>query len=376
MPAETWQPPKTGNALLDQSLVELANRLTGIDAAVSAVAVPGVEVAVRSLTLTTQSYVEWRGGVGSIVLPDAAFRGTGRGSLITVQNFGTGTVTVKAPAKNSINGAAELTIDVNSGGLFSGNGVSKWSAIKPGGGHIIANGGTPLTDRPTLNFTGQAVASDNPGSNRTDVTVNVTVPAWYSNSFLSGGWYIPGHPIAHAATGRLMYGSTTTAGIQWAIPFVFGKAGTLTDLATYGSGQGGTQNKVYIAVYRSNAARTAPDSRIFSVEHTHTNFAHTKVEANSLGISVSADEILWFVATANGCAVIGVNALNLYPVLGTNFDGTGGAAPLRDLIVGYRAVVAYAQPPATWTATTKLLQSQNEAGGNQCAMPFFKFTPS
>lgn len=190
--------------------------------------------------------------------------------------------------------------------------------------------------------------------------------------FLSGAWYSPGPPYASSG-GQLVYG-TPTSGILWAIPTLFAKAGTLTDLATYSAGNGGSSTKVYVAVYRSNAAGTAPGARIFSGEATVPNFTHTKTEFNGLGIAVAANEVLWFATVTNGPQCLGVTPASMFPCLGTNFDGTGGSSPVRALVVGYRLAFAYAQPPDPWVGTTPLLATQDTGAG--AAAPLFKFTPT
>lgn len=370
MPASAWQPPRTGSPGLDQSLVELADRLVGIDSLIASLAVPGVRVAFGSVALTDESYVEWRGGAGSIVLPDAAFRGTGRGSLITVQNFGTGAVTVRAPAKNSINGAAEITIGVNSGGLFSGNGVKKWSAIKPGGGHVIRGNGVPFADRPALNFLPPLSVADNPGNGSTDV--DVIFPPESLFPWLSGIYY----PCAEvdASDSSLTFSVATAQDILYALPRVFKTAGTIGYMAQHFSGQGGSVKAVWHAIYRDSSG--VPGTRVFDKEYTSTdigNFTGNKHET-ACNISVSAGEIIWFASVQkvnNNPQQLASGCNRLRPLLGTNYNGTGGTSPVRSYQIGYALAYTYAQPPSTWSGTTKLL-----AGATDVPMPLIKFTPS
>lgn len=66
--------------------------------------------------------------------------------------------------------------------LVVGVGVLMGSGIAPAAYNLIQNAGTPVTRRSTLNFVNGGVA-DNPGSNRTDVTVLTAVPANFTCSF-------------------------------------------------------------------------------------------------------------------------------------------------------------------------------------------------
>lgn len=375
MPADTWQPPQTGDRQLDRSFLDLADRLAGIDALLSSVAIPEVRITSKNVVLIDESYCEIRGSVAVVVtLPPAEFRGTGRGAMLTIQNFSSQDAAVIVQAGDVLNDGSIFTIKANTGALFSGNGVSRWTGIKPGGGHIIASDGTPLADRPTLNFSSAFDVTDNPGDSSTDVDVTIPPsPAMLHGSYISGAWYAPGHPNMNS-TGSLLYG-TPTANILWAIPHLFSVAGTITDIATYTAGNGGTSTDVRVAIYRSNAARTAPGVRIYdSGVIAVANFTHTKTEKNAINLSVSADEIIWFACVTKGPQCLGVLPVGMHPLLGTNFDGTGGAAPLKAYVVGYRAAFTFAQPPDPWTSTTKLLATADT--GTAAATCVFKFTPS
>lgn len=370
MAADTWQPVKTGNALLDQSLIELAQRLTGMDAVIASLAVPGVVQATRSFTITDETYVEWRGGAGVITLPDAAYRGKGRGSLITIQNFGTATVTVRAFARNAVNGAAEIEIEVDSGGLFSGNGVSKWSALKPGGGHVIRNGVVEFPDRGALNFSDDFVVSDDPANDETDVDINFPDESLFPYS--SSIYYAPG--VTNSYDGQLTTSVATAQDFLTAIPHLFKVAGTIDFMAQHFSGQGGTTHDVYHAIYRD--AGGIPGTRVFDHQYTSAtigNFAGAKHET-AVNVSVSAGEIMWFASVHrvnNNPQQLAVAARVLPPVLGTEYTGPAGTNPPRAFAVGYRVAFSYAQPPSTWSGTTLML-----AGTTDIPCPLFKFTPS
>lgn len=204
--------------------------------------------------------------------------------------------------------------------------------------------------------------------------------AAFNAVYLAGVWYAPGQPLLGAfpggINGALSY-SSPTANILWAFPHFFGVAGTITDLASYMNGNGGPTNSAWFAMYRSNAAKTAPVARAFSVQHSVANFVNTKTETNAVGLTVDAGELLWFAAVTSGPQCLGVGPMNMFPMLGTNFDGTGGAAPLRAFQVGYRTAFAFAQPPDPWPNATKLLSTDDQGGGTiGAACCLFKFTPS
>lgn len=218
---------------------------------------------------------------------------------------------------------------------------------------------------PTLRKVGAAAAAAASGSSGGT--------GWYNSVFLPGVWYPPGG-LVNTDAGFLQYAAPTSA-ILWAIPQAFPVAGTITDLATYTKGNGGASTSVWIALYRSNAARTAPGARIFSALVAVANFANTKTEQNALGIAVAAGEIIWFAAVTNGCDCLGIHPVVLFPMLGTNFDGSGGANPLRAYQVGYRVAFAFAQPPDPWAGNTLLLQT-DDGGAGGAPVALFKFTPS
>lgn len=423
----TWKPPQTGDKLLDRSFQELSDKFQGVDALLSSVAVPLVSVTARSLTITSESFVDYRGPGGhEIQLPPASSRGTGRGSVVYVQNNGTGEVQLKSSGRDTINGFAAVTIAVGTMALASGNGTATWLALQPSAapttaGHVIANAGTALTQRPILNFAGNLAATDNAGAGRTDVAftgaaghvidangtalaqrgslnfiggavatdnagtgrtdVTVTLPVVPPGS----GWWGSYNPttyypagIVDCTDGGLAYGATNLgAAFLYAVPHYFSVSGTITELTQYMQGAGGTQ-KVWQAIYRSNAARTAPGARVFDAETSLVNFVHAKY-ANACSIAVTAGEIMWFatITLALSIAILGALNTRLWPILGTNFDGTGVGNPLRAFQVGYRVAQTYGQPPATWTGTTKLLATASPAGSlGSTPIPLFLFTPS
>jgi hypothetical protein len=204
--------------------------------------------------------------------------------------------------------------------------------------------------------------------------------AGFNSIYLAGQWYAPGQPLLGnfpgGVNGSLSY-SSPTANILWGIPHTFGVAGTITDLASYMNGNGGPTTSAWFALYRSNAAKTAPVARGFSIQHIVANFVNTKTEANAIGFAVDAGETIWFAAVTSGPQCLSVGPMNLFPILGTNFDGTGGAAPLRAFQVGYRTAFAFAQPPDPWPNATKLLATDDQGGGALgAACCLFKFTPS
>jgi hypothetical protein len=225
-------------------------------------------------------------------------------------------------------------------------------------------------NKPLLRKVGAAATSSSSGST-----------AGFNSIYLAGSWYAPGQPAignspTGGTTGALAY-STPTANILWAIPHTFGVSGTLTDLASYMNGNGGGSNSAWFALYRSNAGQTAPAARAFSIQHTVANFANTKTETNAVGLAVAAGETIWFASVTSGPLCIGTLGTNLFPILGTNFDGSGGAAPLRSMRVGYRGAFAFAQPPDPWAIATFWLSTDDSSGGNiGAAIPLFKFTPS
>ncbi len=178
MPANQWVPPRVGDPILDRSFSDLSSRLAGIDSILASVVVPTVRIARESVTIADELYMEYRGVGGHVVtLPDASSRGQGRGSLITIQNFGTGAITIRAFSRNFLNGATDVLLAPDEGALCSGNGVAKWTAIKPApppvaAGHVIQDEGTPLTQRANLNFAGAGVtATDDSGNDATLVTI-------------------------------------------------------------------------------------------------------------------------------------------------------------------------------------------------------------
>jgi hypothetical protein len=62
-----------------------------------------------------------------------------------------------------------------------------WAEVGGGGGHVIQDEGSPLTQRPTMNFKGDAaLVTDNSGTNATDVTI--------STSRLYREYYVVGTP--------------------------------------------------------------------------------------------------------------------------------------------------------------------------------------
>lgn len=205
--------------------------------------------------------------------------------------------------------------------------------------------------------------------------------AGFNNVFVPGVWYAPGQPVqgnapSGGSIGQLAY-SSPTGNILWAIPHYFGVAGTITDLASYMAGNGGGSNTAWFALYRANSTNTAPAARAFSVQHTVPNFAHTKTETNGVGVAVAAGEQIWFVSVTAQPQCLGILPVNLFPMLGTNFDGTGGAAPLRSYAMGYRVAFAFAQPPDPWAGATKWLSTDDQGGGAiGAAIALFKYTPS
>lgn len=419
MPANTWQPPVTGDQQLDGSFADLSARLAGIDSVLATVAVPNVTVTTRSINLVDQTYVEVRGGGGIVVtLPDAAIRGTGRGSALTVQNFATANISVRAPARNTLNGATDdFTVAPNTVAYFSGNGATRWTGIKPGGGHVIQAAGVDKATEGRLNFLSPFTVTDNPGSGSTDV--GITLPAVtqghviqeegsgltqrtklnfigktvraYDDSgnsatkveingapdsdfpWLSGTYYPCGH--VYADDGGLTFSTATAQDILFAVPRVFNRAGTIDYMAQHFSGQGGTTKAVWHAIYRDNGSGL-PGSRVFDHEYQSAaigNFAGAKLET-ACNITVSNGELIWFASVQkvnNNPQQLASTRSKVFPLLGTNFDGTGGTNPLRAYVIGYAPAFSYAQPPSTWSGTTRLL-----AGATDVPMPLIKFTPA
>ncbi len=341
MPPRVWQPPVTGDIILDRCFSELAGRLDEIGTQIDDLDAPQTRVVSRLTTLVDERFVEWRGGAGEVILPDARYRGSARAGMVTIQNTGIGALTVRAAPRNTVNGLASWPVPMASATIFTANGVDQWSAA--GAASPTPSGGGSM---------------------------------WYNGSYLPGIWYPPGLSTASSAYNHeLYYGSGTQNGIIWAIPHVFSRAGTLTDISTYGKG-----SKIYVAVYRDDGTRTSPGERIASAEHDRTGFV-LSLEQNNVNLDVSADEMLWFVSTCtSGAEILGQIASSLYPLLGSDMDGTGVLNPLRKMYVGYRDTFTYAQPPATWSPIARLWGGfdENTVGGkaNQIPVVFFKFTPS
>jgi hypothetical protein len=162
----------------------------------------------------------------------------------------------------------------------------------------------------------------------------------------------------------------------FAVSRTFQQAGTLTKITEYLSGQGGSAKSLWVAVYRDDG-NGAPGARIYSKEWNSAaigNFAGTLLE-ETVALTVAAGETLWFAtvnAADNNPQQMAITKNDLPGLMGlTNFDATGGTNPLRAFVVGYALAFPYAQPPATWSGSTKML-----AGGGDCPQPLFKFTPS
>lgn len=176
MPANQWQPPQTGDRQLDYSFNDLASRLAGIDALLASIAVPTVRIVRASAQIGEELYVEYRGGglADFVTLPDAAIRGKGRGSQVTVQNQGTSAITVRPFGQNTINDGTTFTLAIGEGAIFSSNGVDHWTGLKPSAGGSVTIQEEGVTDSPSrsiLNFTGNVTVTDDPGNTRKDIDV-------------------------------------------------------------------------------------------------------------------------------------------------------------------------------------------------------------
>ncbi len=344
MPPKAWQPPLTGDLILDRCFAELSGRLSDMSVQIDDLDAPQTRVVSRLTTLVDERFVEWRGGAGEIILPDARYRGTARAGMVTIQNTGIGALTVRAAPRNTVNGLVSWPVPMASATIFTANGVDQWSAAG-------AASPTPSGGGETL------------------------IPG--TGLILPGVWYPPGLQLS-STLGTLGY-TAPTMEILYAIPTAFPRAGTLTDVASHESGNGGGSTKQYLAIYRSNAAKNAPDARIWSGEVVGANFTPLKYEFNSLGLTVDAGEVLWFASVGSPAGSTGPSTLSIPPsllqyVLGTNYNGSGGAAPLRTYQVGYAEPFSYAQPPDPWTGATIMLATDYAANGAGTFL--YKFSPA
>ena len=267
MPADTWQPPQTGDLQLDRSFLDLADRLAGIDALLASVAIPGVRITSKNVVLVDESYCEIRGSVAVIVtLPPAAFRGKGRGALLTIQNFSTQTATVIVQRGDVLNDGSTFTVDPNSGALFSGNGVARWTGIKPGGGHLIRNGVVAMANRRALNFSDDFILSDDPSNDETDIDINFPDATAYpglEGIWLAGAWYPAGLWQEDAANSLAISAAGANTNFRYAVPQYFGRAGTINKL---GCRHSSINDDHWQAVYAANTAGDGPGARLVSAQ--------------------------------------------------------------------------------------------------------------
>lgn len=348
-----WPPPQTGDALLDRSFEDLSQKLSGIDAVLSSVAVPIVATTTRRFTITDETFVDCRGVGGFVVqLPSASSRGTGRGSTIFIQNNCTSAVAISTTGRESVNGLGSVSLAAGSLALCSGNGANVWlviaTAVSSSPGHVIEEEGTPLTQRPSLNFIGSAVtATDNPGSSRTDVTVSAGPVPDTSDIWLAGAWYPSGLQV-DSGTALTTVSIGGNSDFVYAHPMFFKRAVTIVKL-----GCRHTFGREWQAIYSSNATDTAPVTRLVDFEQVSAGVnTHTETTIN---LSVAAGTMLWFASVMNGLR--SGNGYTGFPGgamryhLGSRYAGAGvaftGGSP------GYRVSQTYGRPPSTWTGTTK-----------------------
>jgi len=126
---------------------------------------------------------------------------------VTVGKGGTGATTLTANNVILGNGtsAVQFVAPGTSGNVLTSNGTTWTSAAASSSGHTIAEEGSDLTARATLNFIGGGItAADNAGSSRTDVTV--TRSGVYRTLWLPAS---AGIPRTTAGCGVGSYESTT-----------------------------------------------------------------------------------------------------------------------------------------------------------------------
>jgi hypothetical protein len=144
------------------------------DAALSAAKLKGTSttsllIAVASKTFTTQAGKSFDEGAWVLITSDANEANYMHGQVTTYSGT---TLTVNVTNIGGAGTFADWTIRVS--GTRGAIGVPG----APGTGLILQEEGTPLTSRPNLNFIGAIVtASDNAGTNATDITVTNPVPA-------------------------------------------------------------------------------------------------------------------------------------------------------------------------------------------------------
>ncbi len=128
---------------------------------------------------TPRAYIDFR-GAGVTVQDDSgndAIRVTISGIAGGSQALSTLTdVSLASPMNNQV-----LAYNYSSG-LWENINISSFVPT----GHVIQNGGSNLTNRPSLNFGGGLTAVDNSGSNSTDVTANIATTT-AENDFAVGG---------------------------------------------------------------------------------------------------------------------------------------------------------------------------------------------
>lgn len=81
-------------------------------------------------TLAEDLFVTYTGRGGeTLTLPAAAQRGRGKAQLMVISHEGTGTLTLKPPGDETLNGGKSLFVSPGSVALAFSNGFSKWKAI-------------------------------------------------------------------------------------------------------------------------------------------------------------------------------------------------------------------------------------------------------
>lgn len=130
----TFTPITTNDPALNRVQVAIENAFRQVERALS-LGLLGAAVAVtdgvETLTITSETFVAYIGSGGGhkIVMPSAAVNGNRTSRVIFIVNAGTGTVSVRPQADQTVQGAASLSVSAGTSAILFSDGKTQWFAV-------------------------------------------------------------------------------------------------------------------------------------------------------------------------------------------------------------------------------------------------------
>lgn len=284
--------------------------------------------------LATDPVVAFYGVVAAAaLLPAAAGNGARIGQVLTVVNFGTATLSLKAAAAETVASAASLAVVARQAVILQSDGLNAWSVV----------GSTPVS------IVGAGTVTVSSSGLTTTVTGAPDGRDWSSYKHATGGSGLTAHYIAGCNNSAALTTGAPALNTLFALPFIAPQRGGTADLIDFEVTTLAAGN-ARVGLY-NNVADNNLYPNLLLADGGSVSVNTTGVKSTVINVALNGGQLYWL-AWVGGTAAATLRCLNLANmphILGVS--AAGSAAPN----VGIQVAFTFGALPSTFTASGSYL---------------------